>query len=712
MSCKECGKPKCNCGKDRCSSPAVIQINNPAEVVNFRKVVIPASVGDETTNPPKVGAYSNVILQYEATGTTYIYSSECIPTLISDFSDIAALRKAIEDEEDERKDADQEIWTEIETIEASSDVVDVVGTYAELEAYDTSKLHNNDLIKVLQDETRDDAITYYRWSTSTNTFTYVGAEGPYYTQSQTDTLLDGKQDTLIAGSNIQIAADGKTISATDTTYSDFTGATSQEAGTSGLVPAPATTDVDKYLKGDGTWDTISIPTVTLYSGTGQNTDGAMTQKAVTDSLFANNDVTRIQIGGNGLGASVSNTIAIGSGGSSATKAYDTMVGMGGVTASGGRSTAIGNQGIFASGFASTAIGSSGLQASGEGSVVIGYGGVTASHTQSIALGGTSTTGRNYELSLGRSASGQSSETTRYIAHVTAGVNDTDAVNKKQLDDAIAGVPAANDATLTITQNGVSAGTFTANASSDTTIALTDTTYSAFTGTDGVSAGTAGLVPAPATTDDGKYLKADGTWDAISIPTVTLYSGFGQNTDGAMTQKAVTDGIYSDYANGKIRIGKDGLTSSGTRAIAIGSNGSSATGNYSVMIGVNGVQASGNSSVAIGNSGLYATALGAIAIGYGSSANGMGSIVIGYGGATAEYEQSIALGGYSTTGRTYELSLGKDASGQTPEKTRYIAHVTAGVNDTDAVNKKQLDDAIAGIPAVNNISSGDWSALWQ
>ena len=36
-------------------------------------------------------------------------------------------------------------------------------------------------------------------------------------------------------------------------------------------------------------------------------------------------------------------------------------------------------------------------------------------------------------------------------------------------------------------------------------------YSAFTGTDGTSAGSAGLVPAPATTDAGKFLKADGTW---------------------------------------------------------------------------------------------------------------------------------------------------------------------------------------------------------
>ena len=45
-----------------------------------------------------------------------------------------------------------------------------------------------------------------------------------------------------------------------------------------------------------------------------------------------------------------------------------------------------------------------------------------------------------------------------------------------------------------------------------TVSATDTTYSAFTGTDGQTAGTSGLVPAPATTDAGKFLKADGTWD--------------------------------------------------------------------------------------------------------------------------------------------------------------------------------------------------------
>ena len=77
------------------------------------------------------------------------------------------------------------------------------------------------------------------------------------------------------------------------------------------------------------------------------------------------------------------------------------------------------------------------------------------------------------------------------------------------------VPTVNNATLTITQNGTSAGTFTANSATDATIALTDTTYSAFTGTDGTAAGTAGLVPAPAATDANKYLKSDGTWTTVS-----------------------------------------------------------------------------------------------------------------------------------------------------------------------------------------------------
>ncbi|MBO7712151.1 MAG: hypothetical protein J6S85_01210 [Methanobrevibacter sp.] len=42
-----------------------------------------------------------------------------------------------------------------------------------------------------------------------------------------------------------------------------------------------------------------------------------------------------------------------------------------------------------------------------------------------------------------------------------------------------------------------------------------TTYSDFVGTDGTAPGTAGLVPAPATVDAGKFLTASGAWGVIT-----------------------------------------------------------------------------------------------------------------------------------------------------------------------------------------------------
>lgn len=86
------------------------------------------------------------------------------------------------------------------------------------------------------------------------------------------------------------------------------------------------------------------------------------------------------------------------------------------------------------------------------------------------------------------------------------------------------VPTVNDATLTITQNGTSAGTFTANASSNATIALTDTTYSDFTGATSSTAGAHGLVPAPAAGDEGKALHGDGTWKDTTAKLVEMSYG--------------------------------------------------------------------------------------------------------------------------------------------------------------------------------------------
>lgn len=199
MTCTACGdKPK-NTAKD--FTKAVIEITNPEQITLLRKVVVPASMGDEETFPPTVGKYRNVILTYETGDNVYLYSSDGIPTKLA--SDIAYLERLIQDEETARADADNALQQEIEDLKNAPDVVDIVPTYAALQVYDTSRLGDNDIVRVLADETHGGASSYYRWSTSTSTWTFIGTAGEYYTKSETDTLLNAKQDTLVSGTNIK-----------------------------------------------------------------------------------------------------------------------------------------------------------------------------------------------------------------------------------------------------------------------------------------------------------------------------------------------------------------------------------------------------------------------------------------------------------------------------------------------------------------------------
>lgn len=75
-------------------------------------------------------------------------------------------------------EAVEEIREEIEELKNNPDVVDIVNTYADLQAYDKSKLTDKDIIRVLNDETHNGESTYYRYSKATNQFTYIGSTGP------------------------------------------------------------------------------------------------------------------------------------------------------------------------------------------------------------------------------------------------------------------------------------------------------------------------------------------------------------------------------------------------------------------------------------------------------------------------------------------------------------------------------------------------------
>lgn len=513
------------------------------------------------------------------------------------------------------------------------------------------------------------------------------------------TTWNAKQNALAAGSNIQI--NGSTISATDTTYSNYTGATSQTAGTAGLVPAPAAGDETKFLSGNGQWTTVSqyslpIATandlggvkvganlsidpstgvlsadaqqVTLYSSTGQNTDGAMTQKATTDALGLKADTSSLatvatsgsyndltnkptipaaQIQSNWTQTTTTaldyiknkpNLATVATSGSyndltnkpsipaaqvqsdwtqsdntkvdyiknkpslatvATSGSYNDLSNKPTIPTVNNATLTIQKNGTTVKTF--TANASSNVTANitvpTKTSDLTNDGAdntstyVEADELAAVATSGsyndlsnkptipaaqiqsdwtqTTTTAKDYiknkpnlatvatsgsyndlsnkptiptvnnaTLTIQRNGTTVKTFTANASSNVTANItvptktsdlsNDSNFVASTALATvATSGsyndltnkptIPTVNNGTLTVTQNGTSKGTFTANQSGNATIALTDTTYSAFTGTDGTSAGTAGLVPAPATTDAGKFLKADGSWDTVAAP---------------------------------------------------------------------------------------------------------------------------------------------------------------------------------------------------
>lgn len=543
-----------------------------------------------------------------------------------------------------------DVEDEVEEIKNNPDVVDIVATYADLQAYDTQHLTDKDIIRVLQDETHDGESTYYRYNKQSNTWTYVG---------------ESKQ------------------------YDDFVGTDGTTAGTAGLVPAPATTDTDKYLKSDGTWAEVQ------GGGGGTSNFNQLTNRPSYDNT--------------------------------------TMTG-----------------------------------------------------STNIPKVPTAT-----------------SELTNDSGFITSSA-----------------LPTVNDATLTITQNGTSKGTFTANDADDTTIALTDTTYSAgtgldltgttfsadttvlatktdldskqdeltagdnvtiedesgalvisatdttysnFTGTDGTAAGAAGLVPAPAVTDTDKYLKSDGTWATVqggggsAVKTLTAADfnwNFTLNSatepydcvalwllEPGIYQKTVSSGLpVAVHANpGGIETLRAGTyvvaaesadlttkqilyttanssrnwyqqlvtvsngTSSGTRQFIMDNNvvqttGTSTTNVMSQKAVTDTIFAENDTGrIKIGtNSGARASS---VSIGEGagqySAGNTVYSVALGaYSGAnlSSGVSYSVALGSYATPTRKGEVNIGTGTTinGYNSTKYRVLGGVHDPQSDHDAATKGYVD----------------------
>lgn len=74
------------------------------------------------------------------------------------------------------------------------DVADIVQSKSDLDNYDTSKLTDNDIVKVLVDEYHDDGQSYYKWTN--NNFVYIGGLDPYYSKDSIDDKFDAEDQKI------------------------------------------------------------------------------------------------------------------------------------------------------------------------------------------------------------------------------------------------------------------------------------------------------------------------------------------------------------------------------------------------------------------------------------------------------------------------------------------------------------------------------------
>ena len=291
-----------------------------------------------------------------------------------------------------------------------------------------------------------------------------------------------------------------------TAYSNFTGTDGSEAGAAGLVPAPQTTDANKYLKSDGTWATIET--------------GATVEIATEETAGIVKASSEIAVAGDGVMSitAVDQAKVTGLDTALAAKAdVEHVHEMDDVT---GLMDALG--GKAASEHTHEAADITDLQGLLDAKANVTHTHVTSDVTGlDTALAGKAASVHTHAIAdvtdLETTLAGKVDTEDLAEATVKAATQDT---NGKPITEYVAGVTLEGN-TLKIAKGD--------SSTSDVELPA-GTVYEDFTGASAEGAGEAGLVPAPAQGDQDKFLKADGTW-GTPVDTNTTYDVATSETAG-------------------------------------------------------------------------------------------------------------------------------------------------------------------------------------
>ena len=276
MTCNSCGEPK---KKDNSFTKAVIEINNPETLVLFRKVVIPASMGNDTEIPAAIGKYHNVLLVYEVNNHAYLYSSDGIPTLLT--SDVAQeieekINKVANDLDSEianRQNADAGLQQQINAKANSADLASVAtsGSYSDL----TNTPTIGDGTLVIQ----ENSAVLGSFSANTTESTTIDITIPTKTSDLTN---DGSDNT-----STYVEADELATVATTGNYSDLIGTPSIPAAQVQSDWTQSDNTAVDYIKNKPTIPTVNDATLTIQqNGTDVATFTANSSTNATANIVA------------------------------------------------------------------------------------------------------------------------------------------------------------------------------------------------------------------------------------------------------------------------------------------------------------------------------------------------------------------------------------------------------------------------------------------